>query len=83
MEIEDDSISCIRLVQSFTSLGPIVDFCVVDKEGQGVVVACCGVYKDSSVRVIRNGVGVDIISLLNGADGVCGVWSIKASPEDL
>lgn len=50
-----------EVVENYPNLGPIVDFCVVDRDGQGQgqVVACCGVQKDGSIRVIRNGIGIN------------------------
>ena len=41
--------------------GPIVDFCVVDleRQGQGQVVTCSGAYKDGSLRVVQNGIGIN------------------------
>ena len=49
------------ILDSFTNLGPIVDFCIVDsdKQGQGQVVSCSGAFKDGSLRVVRNGVGIN------------------------
>lgn len=43
------------------NLGPIVDFCVVDleRQGQGQVVTCSGAYKDGSLRIVRNGIGIN------------------------
>lgn len=55
--------SYVEVVQSYTHLGPIVDFCIVKgmgslRQGQGQVVTCSGVSKDGSLRVIRNGIGI-------------------------
>lgn len=49
-----------ELYDSFTNLGPIVDFCVVDLERQGQcqIVTCSGAFKDGSLRVVRSGVGI-------------------------
>ena len=49
----------VEVLESFTNLGPIVDFSVVDldRHGQGQVVTCSGVHKDGSLRVVRNGIG--------------------------
>ena len=49
------------VLDSYTNLGPIVDFCIVDsdKQGQGQVVSCSGAFRDGSLRVVRNGVGIN------------------------
>jgi len=51
----------VELLESYTNLGPIVDFVVVDteKQGQGQVITCSGAYKDGSLRLIRNGIGLN------------------------
>ncbi|KAJ3366338.1 DNA damage-binding protein 1 [Kappamyces sp. JEL0680] len=71
----------IRVLQSYSSLGPVSDFCVVEREGQGQIVACCGAYKDSSLRIIRNGIGIQELGRLD--EGLCNcllsVWSLKKS----
>ena len=43
------------------NIGPIIDFAVVDLErhGQGQVVTCSGAFRDGSLRVVRNRVGID------------------------
>ena len=52
--------SYIEVMEEFTNLGPIVDFCVMDLErhGQGQLVTCSGVGSRGSLRVIRNGIGI-------------------------
>lgn len=55
--------SHINIVDSYTHLGPITDFCIVKgmgylRQGQGQVVTCSGIGKDGSLRIIRNGIGI-------------------------
>lgn len=52
--------SYVQVLESFTNLGPIVDMCVVDleRQGQGQLVTCSGAYKEGSLRIIRNGIGI-------------------------
>uniref|UniRef100_T1J441 DNA damage-binding protein 1 n=1 Tax=Strigamia maritima TaxID=126957 RepID=T1J441_STRMM len=52
--------SYIEVMETFTNLGPIVDMCVVDleRQGQGQLVTCSGAYKEGSLRIIRNGIGI-------------------------
>lgn len=50
----------INVIETFPSLSPITDFCVVDleKQGQGQIVACSGAYQDGGISVISNGIGL-------------------------
>ena len=56
----DESGSYVQVIDTYTNLGPIVDMCVVDldRQGQGQLVTCSGAYRDGSLRVIRNGIGM-------------------------
>jgi DNA damage-binding protein 1 len=51
----------LQVLEAYTNLGPIVDFVVVDmdRQGQGQVVTCSGAFKDGSLRVVRNGIGIN------------------------
>jgi DNA damage-binding protein 1 len=51
----------VEVLDRYVNLGPIVDFCVVDleRQGQGQVVTCSGAYKDGSLRIVRNGIGIN------------------------
>lgn len=53
--------SHVEVLERYVNLGPIVDFCVVDleRQGQGQVVTCSGAYKDGSLRIVRNGIGIN------------------------
>lgn len=53
--------SYVDVLERYVNLGPIVDFCVVDleRQGQGQVVTCSGAYKDGSLRIVRNGIGIN------------------------
>uniref|UniRef100_A0A6B2KWM0 DNA damage-binding protein 1 n=1 Tax=Arcella intermedia TaxID=1963864 RepID=A0A6B2KWM0_9EUKA len=72
----------IQIIENFTNLGPIVDFCVVDMDmqGQGQIVTCSGKYKDGSLRVVRNGVGINEIAQIP-LPGIKGTWSLSP-PKD-
>ena len=74
----DESGSYIEFLDSFVNLGPIVDFTVVDleRQGQGQVVTCSGAYKDGSLRIIRNGIGINEQASIE-LPGVKGIWSLK------
>jgi DNA damage-binding protein 1 len=53
--------SFVEVLEWNANLGPIVDFCVVnlDRQGQGQVVTCSWAFKDGSLQVVRNGIGIN------------------------
>jgi hypothetical protein len=53
--------SYVEVLESFVNLGPIVDLCVVDleRQGQGQVVTCSGAFKNGSLLIVRNGIGIN------------------------
>ncbi|KAJ3010234.1 DNA damage-binding protein 1a [Thoreauomyces humboldtii] len=71
----------LDVVMEFENLAPITDFCIVDieKQGQGQVVACCGAGNDGSLRVIRNGIGIEVLGTLNDVPDINGIWSLRSS----
>ena len=75
--------SYVEVLQSFPGLGPIQDFAVVDMErqGQGQVVTCSGVLKDGSLRVVRNGVGINEQATVE-LPGLKGTWSLRAGTAE-
>lgn len=77
----DSTGSYLEVVETFTGLGPIVNFCVVDldRQGQGQVVTCSGIHKDGSLRVVRNGVGINEQASVD-LPGVKGLWALKTDP---
>lgn len=70
----------LQVIDEFPNLGPITDFCVadLDKQGQTQLITCSGVAKDSSLRIIRNGVGLNELATI-GISGVKGVWALRPS----
>eukprot|EP00960_Hanusia_phi_P003968 116510-Hanusia_phi.AAC.2 len=79
---KDENDSNIEVLESFTNLGPIQDFCVVDleRQGQGQVVTCSGTLKDGSLRVVRNGIGINEQAAVE-LPGIKGLWSLRESIE--
>ena len=75
--------SFVEVLQSFAGLGPIQDFAVVDMErqGQGQVVTCSGVLKDGSLRVVRNGVGINEQATVE-LPGLKGIWSLRSGSAE-
>ncbi|KAI8364768.1 mono-functional DNA-alkylating methyl methanesulfonate N-term-domain-containing protein [Radiomyces spectabilis] len=78
---EDDDI--LEIIEEFPNLGPITDFCVVDldKQGQVQLITCSGAAKDSSLRIIRNGVGLNELAAIE-ISGVKGVWALRPTFDD-
>jgi len=81
-EREEVTQSCVELLDSYTNLGPITSMCVVDvdKQGRGQLVTCSGARKDGSLRVVRNGVGMDDQCSVD-LPGIKGMWSVKKTKE--
>lgn len=50
----------VEVMDVWINLGPIIDLAVVDleRQGQGQVVTCSGKGQDSSLRIVRNGIGM-------------------------
>lgn len=74
----------VEVLQRFVNLGPIVDFCVVDleRQGQGQVVTCSGAFKDGSLRIVRNGIGINEQASAE-LPGIKGIWSLRSSTLDM
>lgn len=72
--------SYVETLQTFTNLGPIVDFCVMDldRQGQGQIVTCSGAFKDGSLRIVRNGIGINQQAVAE-IPGIKGIWSLRKS----
>ncbi|KAG0202400.1 DNA damage-binding protein 1a [Mortierella sp. GBA30] len=70
----------VEVMETFTNIAPVTDFDVVDLEGQGQgqIVACSGAFKDGSLRIVRNGVGINDRAVLE-LPGIKGLWSLKES----
>jgi DNA damage-binding protein 1 len=60
---------------AFNNLAPIVDFHKAEGEG-GKLVTCSGGMNKGSLRVVRSGVGLEEEGILEGIEGVEGVWSL-------
>ena len=78
---QDELGSYVTIVDSFTNLGPIIDMSVVDleRQGQGQLVTCSGAYKDGSLRIIRNGIGIHELASID-LPGIKGMWPLRVGP---
>ena len=52
----------------------------LERNGQGAMMTCSGAYKDGSLRVVRNGIGVREEADIE-LPGIQGVWSLKDSAD--
>ncbi|CAI9760069.1 unnamed protein product [Fraxinus pennsylvanica] len=79
----DEKGSYVEVMERYVNLGPIVDFCVVDleRQGQGQVVTCSGAYKDGSLRIVRNGIGINEQASVE-LQGIKGMWSLRSATDD-
>ncbi|XP_033962614.1 LOW QUALITY PROTEIN: DNA damage-binding protein 1 [Pseudochaenichthys georgianus] len=71
--------SYVGVMETFTNLGPIVDMCVVDleRQGQGQLVTCSGAFKEGSLRIIRNGIGIHEHASID-LPGIKGLWPLRS-----
>ncbi|NXR70023.1 DDB1 protein, partial [Rhadina sibilatrix] len=74
--------SYVVAMETFTNLGPIVDMCVVDleRQGQGQLVTCSGAFKEGSLRIIRNGIGIHEHASID-LPGIKGLWPLRSDPH--
>ncbi|XP_059472612.1 DNA damage-binding protein 1 [Neocloeon triangulifer] len=70
--------SYLSVMETFTNLAPITDMVVVDleKQGQGQLVTCSGAFKEGSLRIIRNGIGIQELASID-LHGIKGMWPLK------
>eukprot|EP01038_Epipyxis_sp_PR26KG_P006417 gene6417-8834_t len=84
LPMKDDRGSNIEVLETYTNIGPILDMCYVDSEKQGgrsQLVTCSGAYKDSTLRVIRSGIGIAEQASID-VSGIKGLWSVRLSEND-
>lgn len=76
----DENGSYVTVMETFTNLAPILDMCVVDleRQGQGQLVTCSGAFKEGSLRIIRNGIGIQEHASID-LPGIKGMWALQTS----
>ncbi|XP_026675017.1 DNA damage-binding protein 1 isoform X2 [Ceratina calcarata] len=76
-KVDEHGSYCIAM-ETFTNLAPIVDMAVVDleRQGQGQMVTCSGAFKEGSLRIIRNGIGIEEHANID-LPGIKGMWALK------
>ncbi|CAH0488401.1 unnamed protein product [Peronospora farinosa] len=74
----DEHGSYVEVLDTYVNVGPIIDFCVMDldRQGQGQLVTCSGADKDGTLRVIRNGIGINEQANAE-LPGIKGMWSLR------
>nr|CAG4643697.1 EOG090X00HD [Lepidurus arcticus] len=78
----DENGSYVTVMETFTNLAPILDMAVVDleRQGQGQLVTCSGAYKEGSLRIIRNGIGIHEHASVD-LPGIKGIWALRVATE--
>ncbi|CAH0728160.1 unnamed protein product, partial [Brenthis ino] len=78
----DDAAQYVLPMESFTSLAPIVDMCVVDleRQGQNQLITCSGAFKMGSLRIIRNGIGIQEQASID-LPGIKGMWALTLARD--
>ena len=63
--------------------GPILDMVVVDleRQGQGQLVTCSGGFKEGSLRIIRNSIGIHELASID-LPGIKSMWPLRCGPAD-
>ncbi|ETO16491.1 hypothetical protein RFI_20851 [Reticulomyxa filosa] len=71
--IKEQGGESIEILQEFEN----IDMCAVDLERQGQcqLVCCSGIGKDGSLRVVRNGIGIEETAAIE-MPGIEGLWSL-------
>lgn len=79
----DESGNYVAPMETFINLGPILDMCVVDleRQGQGQMITCSGTFKDGSLRIIRNGIGIQEQACID-LMGIKGMWALKVGIDE-
>ncbi|XP_050293342.1 DNA damage-binding protein 1 [Anthonomus grandis grandis] len=76
----DENNSYVTVMETFINLAPILDMCVVDleRQSQGQLVTCSGAFKEGSLRIIRNGIGIQEHASID-LMGIKGMWALQAN----
>ncbi len=80
----DASGNCVRVLESYDNIGPILDMALVQSEKQGYqqIVTCSGALANGSLRIIRSGIGMNIQAAID-VDGIKGMWSLRTSETNM
>jgi DNA damage-binding protein 1 len=92
----EDPARYLTLVQRMGSIGPVLDFAVMDmgnreddkqlgneySSGQARIVSGSGAHRDGSLKSVRSGVGLEDIGILGEFQDVRGLYSIRSHGSD-
>ncbi len=73
--------SNVEVLDVYKNTGPILDMCLVENDqtgGQRQLVTCSGAYKDGSLRIVRNGIGIHEQASVE-VSGIKAIWSLRES----
>ncbi|TGZ72028.1 hypothetical protein CRM22_002338 [Opisthorchis felineus] len=65
--------SYITVLENYTNIGPIVDMVLLESKGQNQLITCSGAYKEGTLRIIRNGIGIHEHATID-QDLIKGAW---------
>lgn len=57
--------SYITVLENFTNIAPIVDMVLLENKGQNQLITCSGAYKEGSLRLIHNGIGIHELATID------------------
>lgn len=63
-DIDPDTKCYFDVYEEYPNLGPIADMIFVENEGQNQLITCSGYSRDGSLRIIRNGIGIQEIATI-------------------
>ncbi|KHN84948.1 DNA damage-binding protein 1 [Toxocara canis] len=72
--------SYISLMDTYVNLAPIRDMVVINADGQQQVITCSGAFKDGSLRIIRNGIGIEELASVD-LPGVKALFTLNVESE--
>lgn len=77
MDVLDTSTTFLEIIEEYTNLGPITDFDLVPTHAQqSQVITCSGSSTSGSIRLIRNGIGMNECASVE-MGGIQNLWSIR------
>nr|XP_019009308.1 uncharacterized protein I206_05956 [Kwoniella pini CBS 10737]OCF48089.1 hypothetical protein I206_05956 [Kwoniella pini CBS 10737] len=71
----------VDIKERWMNVAPVKDFCAVPEEGGGLshLVISSGASNTNSLRVVRSGVGLELVSTIQGVGGIEKSWSLVDS----
>ncbi|CAG9535052.1 unnamed protein product [Cercopithifilaria johnstoni] len=76
-----DGTGYISLLDNYTNLAPIRDMTVMRCNGQQQILTCSGAYKDGTIRIIRNGIGIEELASVE-LKGIKNMFTLRTrNPE--